>query len=224
MVAIGVRPGLTTRKAVIALGMARVLRHCWDLGPCRRRRTHQERRQPTPGKGTNMNRFLTVRKSLLSGASIAIIALAVPTVAPVAQAGTLPADQIVLDGSCLSMGDVLGGGAGGPGCVCRRRPPRRSDHKQRLGACGVPPYQRRPVRWGFGVVHPDCYHHNSNHYRPAHHSSAHYRPSHYRPSRHRPSRHRPADYRPADYRPAHHNSAHHRPAVVAGVGPRASPR
>ncbi len=55
-----------------------------------------------------MNRFLTVRKSLLSGASIAIIALAVPTVAPVAQAGTLPADQIVLDGSCLSMGDVLG--------------------------------------------------------------------------------------------------------------------
>jgi hypothetical protein len=55
-----------------------------------------------------MNRFLTLRKSLLGGASIAIIALAVPTVAPMAQAATPPADQIVLTGSCLSMGDVLG--------------------------------------------------------------------------------------------------------------------
>ncbi len=55
-----------------------------------------------------MKRFLTVRKSLLGGASIAVIALAVPTVASMAQAGTPPADQIVLNGSCLSMGAVLG--------------------------------------------------------------------------------------------------------------------
>jgi hypothetical protein len=51
--------------------------------------------------------FLSLKKTLLTGAGIAVIALAVPGVASVAQAGTPPADQVVLDGSCLSLGDVL---------------------------------------------------------------------------------------------------------------------
>jgi hypothetical protein len=51
--------------------------------------------------------FLSVKKSLLAGAGVAIIALAVPGVASVAQADTPPADQVVLDGSCLSLGDVI---------------------------------------------------------------------------------------------------------------------
>jgi hypothetical protein len=43
----------------------------------------------------------------MTGAGVAIIALAVPAVTSVAQADTPPADQIVLDGSCLSLSDVL---------------------------------------------------------------------------------------------------------------------
>ncbi|MGA3218116.1 MAG: hypothetical protein ABSE77_03395 [Acidimicrobiales bacterium] len=54
-----------------------------------------------------MKRFLPLKKSLMTGAGVAIIALAVPAVASVAQADTPPADQIVLDGSCLSLSDVL---------------------------------------------------------------------------------------------------------------------
>ena len=43
----------------------------------------------------------------MTSAGVAIIALAVPAVTSVAQADTPPADQIVLDGSCLSLSDVL---------------------------------------------------------------------------------------------------------------------
>jgi hypothetical protein len=60
-----------------------------------------------PRKKEKVKRFLTIKKSVVAGAGAAIIALAVPGIAAIAQGATLPADQIVLNGSCLSVDDVL---------------------------------------------------------------------------------------------------------------------
>jgi len=59
-----------------------------------------------------MNRFLTVRKSLLSGASIAIIALAVPTVAPWRRLAPFPPTRSSWMGAVFRW-RVVRGGAGG---------------------------------------------------------------------------------------------------------------